>query len=252
MSDTQGRFGAHAGAYHAFRPRWPREVYERILARFHGPRAHAVDLGAGTGMIARELAAHFERVTAVEPDERMLAQLEPRANLATRHARAEDARFEPESVDLVTIGNAFHWMDGAAVCGHVREWLRPGGVLAVFRYNPPHAAAGALDALLWREYEVVWRAHVHPRLRDPDYTRRTVAESSFGKTLEARWIPNDLPLGLPELMGFLRSTSYGGGHARSLPDPEGYWRELEQRIRAAAGPGPFVLDFKVELLIGSR
>lgn len=252
MSDGQGCFGAEAGAYRAFRPRWPAEVHARVLARVPPPRRRAVDLGAGTGMVARELVAHFEEVVAVEPDERMLAQLEPHARLWSLGARAEDARFEPGSVDLVTVGNAFHWLDGAAVLARVHGWLRPGGSLAVFRYAPPHAARGELAALLAHEYEVEWRDHVHARLRDPDYTRRTLAESAFGATLDAGWIPNDLTLTLAELLGFLRSTSYAGGHARSRADPEAYWRELERRISAAAGPGPFVLDFRVELLLGAK
>lgn len=245
-------FGAEAGAYRAFRPRWPGEVFTRILARVPAPRRRAVDLGAGTGMVAHALVEHVEEVAAVEPDERMLAQLEPHARLRAAHARAEDARFEPASLDLVTVGNAFHWMDGAAVLARVHGWLRPGGCLAVFRYAPPHAARGELAALLAHEYEVEWRGHVHARLRDPDYTRRTLAESAFSATLDASWIPNDLTLTLAELLGFLRSTSYAGGHARSRADPEAYWRGLEERIRAAAGPGPFVLDFRVELLLGTQ
>ena len=252
MSPFESRFGAHASAYHAFRPRWPGEVLARILARVPGPRTRAIDLGAGTGMVSWMLAEHFDEVVAVEPDEHMLAQLEPHARIRSVHARAEDARFEPASADLVTAGNAFHWMEGDVVCAHAWEWLRPGASLAVFRYDPPHAALGDLEVLLALEYETVWREHVHARLRDPDYTRRTVAASRFGKTLEARWIRNDLPLSLAELMGFLRSTSYGGGHARSLADPDGYWAGLEARIRGAAGAGPFVLDFRVELLLAVR
>lgn len=248
----QGLFGAQAGDYRAFRPLWPAEVFTRIRARARAPRERAVDLGAGTGLTALRLTGDYAEVVAVEPDERMLAELEPRPGLRKLHARAEDAELAPGSVDLVTAGNSFHWMDGAAVCARAHAWLRPGGVLAVFRYDPPHAAHGPLETLLHDEYDVVWRAHVHPRLRDLDYTRRTLAESSFGPQLEVSWIPNDLQLTLAELIGFLRSTSYGGGYARALDAPERYWRELEARARAAAGPGPFVLDFGVELCLASR
>ena len=133
---SEGRFGAQAGEYSAFRPVWPREVFTRILACAGEPRRCAVDLGAGTGLVTARLVEHFGEVVAVEPDE---------------HA---DGR-----IDLVTAGNAFHWMEGAAVCARIHEWLRPGGVLAVFRYDPPHAAAGTLEELLHHEYSVVWRPH---------------------------------------------------------------------------------------------
>jgi hypothetical protein len=209
-------------------------------------------MGAGTGHVAMRLLENFEAVVALEPDVRMLAQIEPRPTLTAVNARAEDARFEPERFDLVTAGNAFHWMDGALVLERVRDWLVEGGRLALFRYNPPHAASGALEKLLAHEYDVVWRAHVDARLRDPDYARRTLAESSFGRDMSFQRIPNDLTLTRQELIGFLRSTSYGGGYARTRPDPDGYWRELEARVVRAAGEGPFVLDFHVELLQATK
>jgi SAM-dependent methyltransferase len=249
---TQGLFGAQSGEYRAFRPAWPAEVFARILARVPPPRRRALDLGAGTGLVAVRLSEHFREVVALEPDARMLAQVEPRPGLTTVHGRAEDARFDPASFELVTAGNAFHWMDGPAVLAGVAGWLAPRGVVALFHYNPPHAAEGRLEEILAREYTVVWREHVHARLHDLDYTRRTLATSPLGAGMEAHRIPYDVALSLPELMGFLRSTSYGGGYARALPDPEGYWRDLEARIRAGAGPEPHVLDFHVNLFLAPR
>ncbi len=249
----QGRFGAQAREYRAFRPDWPQEVFERILARALPPRRRAVDLGAGTGHVALRLCSSFEEVVAVEPDLRMLEELparEPRLHRLL--SRAEDADFEAESVDLVTAGNAFHWMDGAGVAERARSWLRPGGVLAVFRYDPPHAAEGPLHQVLEREYLERWRGHMHPRLLDPAYSRRTLAASTLGPTLSAVTLPNVVALGLDELVGFCRSTSYGGGHALGLDDPDGYWRDLGARLRAAAGPGPHRLDLHVELLLATR
>ena len=249
--NDQVRFAADE--YRSYRPVWPAEVFRRVLARVGEPRARAVDLGAGTGLVALRLLEHFQRVTAVEPDAAMLARLVcDDARLARVSAAAEAASFPEGSVDLVTAGNAFHWMDGAAVLERAWRWLRPGGALALFRYDPPHRAEGPLGAVLAHEYGVLWDAHVHPRLRDPDYARRTLAASRFGPTLERVELANPLTLTVDDLIGFSRSTSYGGGYARAQPDPEAYWRAFRARIAAAAGAGPFRLDFRVELLLGSR
>jgi SAM-dependent methyltransferase len=249
--ELESRFGA--SEYRWFRPRWPDEVFQRILARVRGPRRRAVDLGAGTGLVALRLASWFDEVVAVEPDAAMARQLERGdARIIELHARAEDVELEEGCADLVSAGNSFHWMDGSVVVARARKWLRPGGVLAVFRYDPPHAAEGALDAVLSGEFAGRWRPHVHPRLFDPGYTRRTLADSAFGPTLSASEIPNVLTLGIDELIGFCRSTSYAGGYARTLPDPKRYWDELREHIRAAAGAGPYRLDFHVELLLATR
>jgi len=252
VSAAEGLFGAAAEAYRAFRPVWPEALFARILGRVPQPRGTAIDLGAGTGLVARRLTREFPQVLAVEPDARMAAEMQPDASLRWLHAAAEEVELPAAEAQLVTIGNAFHWMDGALVAERARGWLSPGGALAVFRYDPPHAASGALEEILSHEYEVAWRAHVHPRLRDPDYARRTLAASSLAPTLEHLRIANDLAFSRAELLGFLRSTSYGGGHARSLPDPEAYWRALEARILEADGAGPHVLDFHVELLLATR
>lgn len=252
MSGFAGRFGALADAYRAFRPGWPAEVGERILARVPPPRRRALDLGSGTGLVTAWLAPEFVEVVALEPDAAMRARIEPRQGLSTRGERAEDARFEAGSFQLVTAGNAFHWMDGTAVLARAWDWLAPRGTLALFRYDPPHDAAGPLGPFLRRQFEVTWRAHVDPRLFDTDYARRTLAASPFAATLELQRLSSPRALTLPELMGFLRSTSYAGGFARAQPDPEAAWRALETDIVAVAGPGPFAFEFRIELLLATR
>jgi SAM-dependent methyltransferase len=248
----EGRFGALAGAYHAFRPDWPAEVHARVLARTPEPRRHAVDLGAGTGLVALWLQGEFPRVTAVEPDAAMLAHLPERPGLERLAVPAEEASFSAGSVDLVTIGNAFHWMERERVLELAHGWLRPGGALAAFRGDPPHAVRGPLRALLDEEHAARWRAHMAPVLLEPEGSRRALAASPFGPSLEVRRLINELTLDLAGLMGFLRSTSYAGGHARSLADPEAYWRDLEERVVATGGEGPYVLEFGIELLLANR
>lgn len=121
-------FGADPERYDRFRPTYPAALIDHLLGTSPGP---VLDVGCGTGIVSRLLAARGCRVLGVEPDERMAA-------VARRHGiEVEPGTFEAwepqgRTFDLVTSGQAWHWVDpevGASKAGSV---LRPGGRLAVF------------------------------------------------------------------------------------------------------------------------
>ena len=83
-------FDAWAADYERYRPGYPPALFDLIADRLELPAdASVVDLGAGTGKVARATAARGWRTTAVEPGEPMLAIL---------RERAEAERLEIESV----------------------------------------------------------------------------------------------------------------------------------------------------------
>lgn len=247
-------FGPAAAAYRTFRPSYPLELYETILRVLPpGRRACAMDLGAGAGQSARPLLEWFERVIAVEADSRMAAQLagsEPR--IEVRVSSAEECEQSSASVDLVTSATAFYWMDGPRVLANVARWLRPGGALALYRYHiqqgPP-----AVGAIFERELNGHWLPFRHPRLFDLDYTRRTLAASPVFSDFETHTLQRVIPLRVSDIIGFIHSTSYGGGYLRVLLDPEAYLRGLEAEFTAAfAGAGSVHVTFPLELYLARR
>ena len=62
----------------------------------------------------------------------------------------------PGSVDVVTVAQAFHWLDLPRFYAQARSFLRPaphGGVLAAWCYTEPRVdGGGAVDAVFWRLY----------------------------------------------------------------------------------------------------
>ena len=129
-------FGADAGRYDRARPGYPADLIERIVAV--SPGHDFLDVGCGTGISSRLLAAAGCRVLGLDPDPRMAEQ----ARLGG--TETEVAKFEAwdqagRSFDAVTAAQAWHWVDPAAGAAKAAAALRPGGRLAVFwnSFDPP-------------------------------------------------------------------------------------------------------------------
>ena len=122
-------FGVAADVYERARPLYPDEAIEWILPE--GART-VLDLGAGTGKLTRALAARGLEVVAVEP----LAEMRTNLAWAAPEARildgtAEAIPLEDDSVDLITVAQAWHWVDPARATAEAARVLRPGGTLAL-------------------------------------------------------------------------------------------------------------------------
>lgn len=251
--EYENRFGAAVEAFRAFRPGYPKEVFEQVLAEVPANRRErAVDLGSGTGLSALPLCQWFREVIAVEPDLRMAADLVGKnERLIVRNLTAEKFDLPPESVDLVTCGTAFHWMNGPLVLAKIREWLRPGGVLAIYNYPVPKLS-DAVQAVADREFALHWGKFRHPRLNDPHYVERTFLESSGLQHLQIRKIPNVVYFSPEDAVGFCRSTSYGSAYLRTLADPEPYLHDLLREFQQASQGRPIAADFEITLCLGRK
>lgn len=105
-------FGAAANAYAAHRPDYAHDAIRWALEPAPGLRV--LDLGAGTGKLTATLAAIGTDVTAVEPDQAMLAELRRSLpEVAALSGSAESIPLPDGSVDAVLAGNAMHWFDMA-------------------------------------------------------------------------------------------------------------------------------------------
>lgn len=164
------------------------------------------------------------------------------------HTSAEEAVIAPSSLDLVTSATAFYWMDGQRVAQQAQRWLRPGGVLAVYRYAIIGGPDG-LMALMQREMHRRWDAVRHPRLRDEDYSRRTIAAVPGWASVDLFQVPNIVPLPPERVVGFLRTASYVHAYTRSLADPEAYYATLEAELRRSCPEPLMPVDFGLELVL---
>ncbi len=136
MTPATERFSNRVGNYILYRPGYPQEVVE-LLSREARllPGSVAVDLGSGTGMLARMLLPLEVVVHAVEPNtemreaaERLLGENPRFLSVA---ASAEHTGLPVHCADLITAAQAFHWFDRALAKQEFTRLLKPGGVAAL-------------------------------------------------------------------------------------------------------------------------
>lgn len=251
MSSTfHPRFGHAAEEFQRYRPDYPQELFDNILAAIPaGRRERAIDLGAGTGKSTRALLPHFRDVIAVEPDAGMAAKLEQEIPAAiVRAVTAEDCSQPPSSVDLVTVGNALHWMDVQRVFASVHSWLCSGGIFAVYD-RPLPKTTPAIDTMVLAELRGPWRPHRDPRLkRDRVWENEVRAAPGFALAEETKF-SYVVVMSPHDYAGFWRSTSYGSSYARTLTDPEAYWGDFESRFAAAAVGDIVSVDLSPTLIL---
>ncbi|HXX43798.1 MAG TPA: class I SAM-dependent methyltransferase [Candidatus Acidoferrales bacterium] len=249
----QPRFGYSANEYATFRPDYPVELFERILAVVPPHRRErAIDLGAGTGHSTRPLLPHFTEVIVAEPDALMAEKLRSiDARVDVRIVSAEDLVQEPDTCDLVTIAAALYWMDTPRVIANVGRWLRRGGILAMWAGGLPRSPE-AVTAITLQEFADRWSRFRDPRLDLAATSQHARSAVSIFSILEDCVVPNVVWITPREFAGFWRSTSYGSAYARELAVPEAYWRDLEVRYSYAWPKGKIPVDFGPWLLLARK
>ncbi len=125
-------FGAAAAAYAEHRPDYAEAAVRWALAPVWSRRPlRVVDVGAGTGKLTATLLRLGAEVTAVEPDQNMLAELRRGLpSVSSVPGSAEEIPLPDGSVDAVLAGQAMHWFDMDRALPEIARVLTPGGVLA--------------------------------------------------------------------------------------------------------------------------
>ena len=133
MIDSRERFSAAADLYHRYRPSYPDALVDWI-ERTAGllPPARVADVGCGTGISTRLIAARGFDVTGIDPNEAMLAHARAAGGARYRRGTATETGLGDRSVDLVTVAQAFHWFDVPAALAEFRRILAGPGWCAAF------------------------------------------------------------------------------------------------------------------------
>ncbi len=157
-------FGRAASDYARYRAGFPDRFYERLFAAgFLKTGDHVLDLGTGTGDVARGLARRGCIVTGLDHSEALLQEarkIDRGAGVEIEYvlAPAEDTGLPPHGFDAVTAAQCWHWFDRFRVTREVLRVLKLQGalILAHFGRLPlPGSVVEATEQLI-REHNPAW------------------------------------------------------------------------------------------------
>jgi ubiquinone/menaquinone biosynthesis C-methylase UbiE len=146
------------GHFYQFRPEYPPRIAEQLRSALgDSSSGRIVEVGAGTGLFTRSLAAVFGsgfRIIGLEPNEDMRRHAEQQTPAGMRvrvryaHGVAEDLQAADGSVELVAAASAVHRFDRPAFYREARRVLAPGGLLAIIQYEPYDKGSAFADGFL--------------------------------------------------------------------------------------------------------
>lgn len=158
-------FGLTATDYAKHRAGFPQSFFERIASYGIGLSGQAlVDVGTGTGTLARGFARRGCIVTGIDPAANMLEQAKQLSAAESvtvnyRVATAEATGLPDASADVVSAGQCWHWFDGDAAARECYRVLRKSGkvVIAHFDWIPLKGNVVETTEQLIQSYNPAWK-----------------------------------------------------------------------------------------------
>ncbi len=150
---------ADVAAVYRHRPTYPPAVFDILATLVVDQPRHVLDVGCGTGFLARHLVERVEHVDALDIARAMIEQGKclpggDHPGLTWLVGSAEDAALRPPYA-LITAGDSLHWMEWPVVLPRFVRMLTPRGSLAILGVDQLPAP---WDEALWplrRRYSII-------------------------------------------------------------------------------------------------
>lgn len=129
---NEKRFDGMGSIYANFRPSYPKEFIGYLYNDVGLTDASVIaDIGSGTGILTKQLLEEGNTVYAIEPNADMRKKAEQSLGLfdlvISVCGSAENTTLQNESVDFITVAQAFHWFDRQQFKTECRRILVPNG-----------------------------------------------------------------------------------------------------------------------------
>ena len=130
------RFSNRVNNYAKYRPSYPEAVIGFLQKTIGLQKEWTIaDIGSGTGIFSELLLRNGYKVWGVEPNKEMREEAEKilagYKKFTSINGKAEQTFLTGNSIDLITVAQAFHWMDRVAAKEEFRRILKPKGFIVM-------------------------------------------------------------------------------------------------------------------------
>ncbi len=183
-------FGQAGDDYRKYRLGFPVSLFDKLKGKGIGLSGQKIlDVGTGTGAIARQLASQDCKVLASDIDKSMLEQAkimsaELSLDIEFFHSATESIELDDECLDVVSAGQCWHWFKLGEASREMFRLLKPDGKLVIAHYDWIPLKGNIVEATeqLVLKHNPDWPFHGGTGVHD--YGLRPLAEAGF-KNIES-------------------------------------------------------------------
>jgi len=165
LSKKDVDFGRTSKDYAKHRAGFPDSFFAEIKKRgWLTDTKTLLDIGTGTGTLARGFAKEGLTVTGLDPAENQIQaarELDTAAGVNIEYvvSGAEDIPLPDQAFDTVTAGQCWHWFDPDKVAAELRRVLKPNGKVVIAYFDWIHRAGNPVDVMakLREKYNPGWK-----------------------------------------------------------------------------------------------
>ena len=228
-------FSLQAGLYARYRPSYPAELFEFIMAQVK-EKDMAWDCATGSGQTARGLAPYFNKVYATDTSQKQLDNAYQAVNIFYSVQPAEQTIFLNNSFDLITVSQALHWFRFDDFYKEASRVGKPDAILTAWAYSLLRISKD-IDALIedhhYKTLQGYWdneRKYVDEEYRNIPFPLKKTDTPVFN--IEYKWAIDELEGYLntwSALQKFITAQNYS-------PVPElikrikPYWKETQMPV----------------------
>lgn len=243
----KSEFNNKAKDYAKGRPTYPVEILDKLKELGVTDKSTIADIGAGTGLLTNMLGDIGCRVLAVEPNLEMFEECNKycasKGNIQCICATAEETTLKDNSIDVITIAQAFHWFDKKLCKKEFKRILKEDGYVITIWNSLEEDSDFAREYMnILHQYEI--KTTAGNSYFDPDKEKLEFLGQDFVKV----YYDNYKIVTLEEVICNASSRSYTPSKADSKHDR--FAKDLKELFIKYEDDDKVTFHYKTEVSIG--